>query len=81
VIFRFQIIVEKQGRVGYGPFAKDFKGILSNVTLGGMNLTNWNIQGIPLDNGTTLEAFAQKSLNIFEHDHKERTKVYILIPF
>ena len=49
-----QIVVENQGRVCYGPTLKDFKGIVSNVTVGGKILTNWKMNGLPLSNGTKL---------------------------
>ncbi|CAN8004534.1 unnamed protein product [Ixodes hexagonus] len=42
------IIVENTGRINYGPLNKDFKGIVSNVTLGGKCLTNWTMEGVPL---------------------------------
>ena len=49
-----QIVVENQGRVCYGTTLKDFKGILSNVTIGGKILPNWKMKGVPLSNGTRL---------------------------
>jgi hypothetical protein len=37
-----QIVVENQGRICYGPNTNDFKGIVSNVTIGGKLITNWD---------------------------------------
>ncbi|CAN8004535.1 unnamed protein product [Ixodes hexagonus] len=42
------IVVENTGRINYGPGNKDFKGIVSNVTLGGKLLTNWTMEAVPL---------------------------------
>ena len=55
-----QIVVENQGRVCYGPTLKDFKGIISNVTIGGNILTNWKMNGVPLSNGTKLTEILNK---------------------
>jgi beta-galactosidase len=38
---KLQILVENQGRVGYGPDIKDFKGLVSGVTLAGRTLATW----------------------------------------
>ena len=48
-IFQLQILVENQGRIGYGPYARDFKGLASNVTLNGQILNSWSIYGMPLN--------------------------------
>nr|XP_020030759.1 beta-galactosidase isoform X2 [Castor canadensis] len=37
------ILVENMGRVNYGTFINDFKGLVSNLTLGSNILTNWTI--------------------------------------
>ncbi|KAM5279887.1 beta-galactosidase [Ctenodactylus gundi] len=37
------LLVENMGRVNYGPDIKDFKGLVSNLTLGSRILTNWTI--------------------------------------
>ena len=57
--YRLRLFTFRQGRINYGPDAKDFKGIVSNVTLNGIILTNWNISGLPLDNGQAVEEFAK----------------------
>ncbi|XP_027625452.1 beta-galactosidase isoform X3 [Tupaia chinensis] len=41
------LLVENMGRVNYGPYLKDFKGLVSNLTLGTQILTDWAI--FPLD--------------------------------
>lgn len=54
------ILVENMGRVNYGPNIRDFKGLVSNVTLNGTILTNWTI--FPLD----TEAAARSHLAAWE---------------
>ncbi|KAM7336878.1 hypothetical protein ACRRTK_002997 [Alexandromys fortis] len=41
------LLVENMGRVNYGRYIKDFKGLISNMTLNFSILTNWTI--FPLD--------------------------------
>ncbi|KAL6091201.1 hypothetical protein STEG23_025744, partial [Scotinomys teguina] len=41
------ILVENMGRVNYGKYINDFKGLTSNITLNSSILTNWTI--FPLD--------------------------------
>ncbi|CAN8028400.1 unnamed protein product [Ixodes persulcatus] len=53
------IIVENTGRIDYGPGNKDFKGILSNVTLGGHLLTKWTMEGVPLSTPEQLSLFSK----------------------
>ncbi|XP_029832016.3 beta-galactosidase-like [Ixodes scapularis] len=53
------IIVENTGRIDYGPGNKDFKGILSNVTLGGHLLTNWTMEGVPLSTPEQLSLLSK----------------------
>ncbi|XP_051674495.1 beta-galactosidase [Oryctolagus cuniculus] len=44
---RLDLLVENMGRVNYGTAINDFKGLISNLTLGSYILTNWTI--FPLD--------------------------------
>lgn len=44
---RLDLLVENMGRVNYGKAINDFKGLISNLTLGSCILTNWTI--FPLD--------------------------------
>ncbi|KAK2494490.1 hypothetical protein MC885_000308 [Smutsia gigantea] len=41
------LLVENMGRVNYGHYINDFKGLVSNLTLGGNILMNWMV--FPLD--------------------------------
>uniref|UniRef100_A0A8C6QET9 Beta-galactosidase n=4 Tax=Nannospalax galili TaxID=1026970 RepID=A0A8C6QET9_NANGA len=57
------IMVENMGRVNYGRYMDDFKGLISNLTLNSSILTNWTI--FPLD----TEAAVQSHLGGWEaHD-------------
>ena len=43
------ILVYPYGRINYGRYMRDRKGILGAVTLGGAELTGWQVHGLPLD--------------------------------
>jgi beta-galactosidase len=45
-----EILVEPMGRINYGQFMIDRKGITDRVTLNGMTLMNWEIYKLPFDN-------------------------------
>ena len=64
-----------QGRINYGPDAKDFKGIVSNVTLGGTVLTRWNMSGLALDDEKALERFARSMVKLQRTDSEAHKKV------
>ena len=42
------ILVESMGRVNYGQYMIDRKGITDRVTLNGMTLMNWRVCGLPI---------------------------------
>ena len=44
-----EILVEGMGRINYGQFMIDRKGITDRVTLGGMTLMNWEVYNLPFD--------------------------------
>ncbi|KAI5055584.1 hypothetical protein GOP47_0029105 [Adiantum capillus-veneris] len=46
---KLQILVENMGRLNYGPYISDSKGILSSVLLDGVPTQNWTMFPIPLD--------------------------------
>lgn len=45
-----EILVEGMGRINFGAFLIDRKGITDRVTLNGMTLMNWKVFNLPLDN-------------------------------
>lgn len=49
------ILVENMGRINYGPYLKDFKGISENVRLDYQFHYGWEIYPIPLNNIETIE--------------------------
>lgn len=65
-----QILVENQGRVGYGAFAKDFKGIVSNVTLGdessgkAVALNGWTMYSMALNDTKALLKYATTLMDL-----------------
>ncbi len=51
---RLQILVENQGRVGFGARAAERKGLVSPVRLGGRELKGWDAYAMPLDDTKAL---------------------------
>jgi beta-galactosidase len=51
---KLQILVENMGRVNYGPFLKDFKGITEGVRAGNQFLFGWTMYPLPLNNLSSL---------------------------
>ncbi|MBB3188716.1 glycoside hydrolase family 35 protein [Microbacter margulisiae] len=43
------ILVEAMGRVNYGPYIIDRKGITERVMLNGITLMNWEVYNLPMD--------------------------------
>ncbi|REE81538.1 beta-galactosidase [Paenibacillus taihuensis] len=50
-----EILVENMGRINYGPYLKDAKGITEGVRLGPQFLYHWTIRSLPLDQLNGLE--------------------------
>ncbi|MEH7011765.1 glycoside hydrolase family 35 protein [Neobacillus niacini] len=46
---KLQIIVENLGRINYGPFLTDYKGITEGVRLGNQFLFDWTVYPLPLN--------------------------------
>ncbi|QHW31145.1 beta-galactosidase [Paenibacillus rhizovicinus] len=46
---RLDILVENMGRINYGPYLRDAKGITEGVRLGFQFLFNWTVRPLPLD--------------------------------
>ena len=44
-----EILVEAMGRINYGQYIIDRKGITESVTLNGMTLVNWKVYNLPMD--------------------------------
>jgi beta-galactosidase len=49
------ILVENMGRINYGPYLKDAKGITEGVRLGFQFLFGWSIHCLPLDDLSSLQ--------------------------
>uniref|UniRef100_A0A1A7WEN0 Beta-galactosidase n=1 Tax=Iconisemion striatum TaxID=60296 RepID=A0A1A7WEN0_9TELE len=43
------ILVENMGRINFGNSIKDFKGLVSNLTLGGVLLSGWTMYSLSID--------------------------------
>jgi hypothetical protein len=74
-----QIVVENQGRICYGPNTNDFKGIVSNVTIGGKIITNWKMNGIPFSDGKYLTTILEEKLKKFERSpsYYQKLELYL----
>jgi beta-galactosidase len=46
---KLEILVEGMGRINFGQYLIDRKGITDRVTLNGMTLMNWNVFSLPMD--------------------------------
>ena len=68
------ILVENQGRIGYGAHTKDFKGIVSNVTLGdtsgdaAVNLQCWTVYSMALNDTKALVKYVTTVLDLQQHN-------------
>ncbi len=61
-IVRLDILVENMGRVNYGPYLKDSKGITDGVSLNGQFLYDWEIYPLPLEDLSGLK-YTERSRN------------------
>ncbi|XP_063308078.1 beta-galactosidase [Pelobates fuscus] len=46
---QLDLLVESMGRVNFGRFNNDFKGLLTNVTIKGRTLANWTMYPLDID--------------------------------
>jgi beta-galactosidase len=58
---QLDILVEAMGRINYGKYLMDRKGITERVTLNGMTLMNWEIFNLPMEAGF-IQKIAQAPL-------------------
>ncbi len=61
-----EIVVEAMGRINYGQFMIDRKGITDRVTLNNMTLMNWQVTQYPMD-----ESFVARSMRSLSANSKE----------
>ncbi|XP_065208143.1 beta-galactosidase-like isoform X1 [Planococcus citri] len=52
---KLQLLVENQGRVNFGSYLKDFKGIISDPRINGRLLTPWTMTGLPFSSVSWVE--------------------------
>ena len=70
-----QILVENQGRICYGPNTNDFKGIVSNVTLGGKIVKNWKMEGMTFSDGKKLTKILDEKLELAKANPPHQAKL------
>lgn len=56
-----QILLENQGRINY-HIANDFKGIMGDVLIDAVPLTNWTVTGLPLDDVNAIEKLVTENI-------------------
>jgi hypothetical protein len=50
---------------------------VSNVTLGGLILTNWTMSGFPLNDGEAVEKYVTSAIGLHKSNHEVLKKVMI----
>ncbi|XP_065200399.1 beta-galactosidase-like isoform X1 [Planococcus citri] len=58
---KLHLLVENQGRVNYGPYLKDIKGIISDPSIDGQFLTPWTMIGLPFSSVSWVENLTPSS--------------------
>ncbi|KAM4705949.1 beta-galactosidase [Rhinophrynus dorsalis] len=61
---QLDLLVESMGRVNFGRFNNDFKGLLTNLTLNGEILVNWTMYPLDIDNAVN-SGLGYKNYNLF----------------
>jgi hypothetical protein len=51
---------------------------VSNVTLGGLILTNWTMSGFPLNDGEAVEKYVTSAIGLHKSNHEVLKKVDFL---
>ncbi|XP_069677601.1 beta-galactosidase-like [Periplaneta americana] len=60
---RIQVLVENQGRINYGSKINDFKGFISNATLGTKVVEDWTMTGFPLNDISAISNMSTANSN------------------
>uniref|UniRef100_A0AAX7SVU8 Beta-galactosidase n=1 Tax=Astatotilapia calliptera TaxID=8154 RepID=A0AAX7SVU8_ASTCA len=60
------ILVENMGRVNYGKQINDFKGLVSNLTLGADLLTDWTMYSLSIDEAVMKGLLGEKEPALFD---------------
>lgn len=72
---KLQIVVENMGRVNYGPYLVDYKGITEGVRLGNQFLFDWTVYPLLLNDLRPLEYTTEPAVNNYPYFHKGILKV------
>ncbi|CAK9179959.1 unnamed protein product [Ilex paraguariensis] len=67
---RLLVLVENMGRVNYGPYMFDRKGILSSVYVDGKPLREWKMLSIPLHNQNEVQKIYPIILDTYSYSIK-----------
>ncbi|KAK2865902.1 hypothetical protein Q7C36_001958 [Tachysurus vachellii] len=78
---RLDVLVENMGRVNYGKYINDFKGLVSNLTLGPETLRNWTVFSLSIDEvvkeGLLWDTTSRQG---DDHAHSNTPPTYYLSP-
>lgn len=69
-----RIVVENMGRINYGPYLKDRKGITEGVRLGFQFLFNWSIHPLPMED---LSLLTYDALSAQKHPAFYKAGLYV----
>ena len=69
------LVVENQGRVAFGKYLVDPKGIVEReVTLNGQKAQDWIMAAIPLDDEAKMRTFSEANMTSFGHSNLSKLK-------
>ncbi|XP_040209272.1 beta-galactosidase [Rana temporaria] len=77
---QLDLLVESMGRVNFGRYINDFKGLLTNLTLDGEILANWTMYPLDIDSPVKSGHLMETSLNTSNSTSPAFYKGSFLIP-
>lgn len=77
---QLDLLVESMGRVNFGRYINDFKGLLTNLTLDGKILANWTMYPLDIDSPVKSGYLLETSLNTSNSTSPTFYKGSFLIP-
>ncbi|CAI9591291.1 unnamed protein product [Staurois parvus] len=77
---QLDLLVESMGRVNFGRYNNDFKGLLTNLTLDGEILANWTMYPLDIDSAVISGHLLKTSLNTSNSTSPTFYKGSFLIP-
>jgi beta-galactosidase len=72
---KLQIVVENMGRVNYGPFLKEYKGITEGVRASNQFLFDWTVYPLPLKDLSSLKFTSDEAKGNYPYFHRGTLKI------